>query len=196
MAKDTFYFSHDYNARNDKKIGALVREYKSSGYGIFWAACEMMHEEGGELEMDDLTYSALAKDLNEDFELIKKVIEDCIYKYKLFKSSELKLVSDRVCRNLERRSDISEKRRKAAYAKHDKANDMQMHANAEQNSAKKERKEIKERKKETDRGVGFSADGLYVFFSDGTKQELGLGQQQRYREGNYQPHYIIKDRIE
>lgn len=192
--KETYYFSHDYNARNDRKIAALVKDYKSSGYGIFWATCEMMHEEGGELEMDDITYSAISKDLNEKVEYVKIVIEKCITSYKLFRINDLKLNSSRVERNLNKRNDISDKRRKAAFAKHLHANADQMEEHAEQNDAK-EIKEINKRNKEK-RGVRFSADGLRVYFEDDSSQELGQGQQQRYKEGNYQPHYIIKDKIE
>jgi len=39
-------------------------------------------------------------------------------------------------------------------------------------------------------------EGLSVFFPDGSSQELGLGQQQRLKEGNYLPHYIKKGIIE
>lgn len=110
MAKEAYYFSHDYNARNDKKTAALVRDYKSSGYGIFWATCEMMHEEGGHLEFDILTIEAIATDLNEDPELITEVLEKCVSKYRLFtkqneaneaKDSASVLQSSRVHRNLE-----------------------------------------------------------------------------------------------
>lgn len=46
------------------------------------------------------------------------------------------------------------------------------------------------------RGVRFSEDGRKVFFEDNSFQELGLGQQQRYKEGGYEPHYITKGKIE
>jgi hypothetical protein len=114
MAKDTYYFSHDYNARNDKKISALVRDFKASGYGIFWATCEMMHEEGGHLEFDDLTIDAIAKDLNEDSCIIKEVLEKCVDKYRLFtkqtKQNEAEnfaslLQSSRIHRNLEAKNE-------------------------------------------------------------------------------------------
>lgn len=105
MAKDTYYFSHDYNARNDKKISALVREFKSSGYGIFWATCEMMHEEGGTLEFDDLTIDAIAKDINEESEFVKTVLDKCIEKYKLFIKDDILLQSSRVHRNLESKNE-------------------------------------------------------------------------------------------
>mgnify|MGYP001572489914 CR=1 FL=1 len=35
MAKDTYYFSHDYNARNDEKILELRVKYGAEGYGLF-----------------------------------------------------------------------------------------------------------------------------------------------------------------
>lgn len=114
MAKE--YFSHDYNARNDRKIAALVRDHKSSGYGIFWATCEMMHEENGKLELDDITLSAIAKDLNEDFDLVKNVIFCCIDKYKLFLKNEDVLNSKRVHSNLRKRLNISEIRSNAGKA--------------------------------------------------------------------------------
>lgn len=107
MAKDTYYFSHDYNARNDRKITALVKDYKSSGYGIFWAVCEMMHEEGGYLEFDELTIGAISKDLNEDYDLVHEVLDKCVTKYKLLsKQNEAEnftsmLRSSRIERNLE-----------------------------------------------------------------------------------------------
>ena len=94
------YFSHDYNARHDRKITALVKEYKSSGYGIFWATCELMHEEGDRLDYDEITFGAIAKDLNESEEFIQEVIDKCISKFRLFSKQESKLTSSRVKQNL------------------------------------------------------------------------------------------------
>lgn len=96
------YFSHDHNARNDPKIVALVDKYKSSGYGIFWATSEMMHEEGGELELTQITYKALAKHLNEDITHIQLVIKDCVEIFLLYLEKDNKLISNRVSRNLTR----------------------------------------------------------------------------------------------
>lgn len=105
MPKDTFWFSHDYNARNDRKIAALVREYKSAGYGIYWCTAEMLHEENGKLEFDDLTFGAIAKDLNEEPEFIKEVLQKCIDKFKLFYVSDNNLTASRVQKNLENKED-------------------------------------------------------------------------------------------
>lgn len=101
------YFSHDHNARHDRKIVALVNKYKSSGYGIFWAVNEMMHEEGGELELDEITYTALSKHLNEDIAHIQQVIQDCEAKFLLYRKIDNKLTSNRVIKNL---SEIEEKK--------------------------------------------------------------------------------------
>lgn len=44
MSKDSFYFSHDYNARNDEKILELRSTYGAEGYGVFWMMVETMAE--------------------------------------------------------------------------------------------------------------------------------------------------------
>lgn len=190
MAKESFYFPHDYNSRNDRKIAALVKKHKSSGYGIFWITCEMLHEEGGVMEFDEITFGAIAKDANEDLELIRTVINDCISEFKLFEIKEGVARSCRVSRNLERRQEISKSR--AIAGKHG-ANVKQMQANAEQKEAK-ERKEKKEKKEY--RGISFDENHENVIFTDGTKQILGLTQQRRFKEGDYKPHYIKKGEIE
>lgn len=44
MAKDTFYFQHDYNARNDDKILELRSIFGAEGYGVYWMILESMAE--------------------------------------------------------------------------------------------------------------------------------------------------------
>jgi len=74
MPKDTFYFSHDYNARNDDKIKQLVRKYGMLGYGIWWAIVEDLYNNSNELQLD---YAGIAFDLRIDNEgTIKSIIED------------------------------------------------------------------------------------------------------------------------
>lgn len=182
--KDSLFFRHDYNARNDRKIAALVKKHKAAGYGIFWITCEMMHEEGGHIEFDDITFGALAKDCNEEVEFIKQVISDCISEFKLFKREEDIVISGRVSRNLEWKQGVSKVRSEAgkrgAIAK-------QMLDNSQQK---------KDRKIEIKRGVRFCEKGKGVYFEDGSYQEFGMEQERSYREGNYQPHYIKKGIIE
>ena len=44
MAKETFYFQHDYSARNDERILELRAEFGWEGYGIYWAILESIAE--------------------------------------------------------------------------------------------------------------------------------------------------------
>lgn len=44
MAKDSYYFQHDYNARNDEKVLELRSHFGVEGYGIFWMLLESMAE--------------------------------------------------------------------------------------------------------------------------------------------------------
>jgi len=73
MGKDTYYFSHDYNARTDEKIKLLIRKHGLLGYGIFWAIVEDLYNNANALRTD---YEGIAFELRTDVELIKSVIND------------------------------------------------------------------------------------------------------------------------
>lgn len=134
MKKDTFYFPHDFNARNDLKIQALLHDYKARGYGIYWVIVEMLHEASEhKMPLKPYTFIAIAQQLNDNAELIEKVVSACISKYDLFYELEGFLFSKRVNDNILRREEISIKRSKAGK---DGANAKQMLANAKQNQAK------------------------------------------------------------
>jgi len=51
MKKNTYYFSHDYNARNDTKILFLRMQLGMEGYGIYWYLIESLAESGGTLPL-------------------------------------------------------------------------------------------------------------------------------------------------
>jgi len=42
--KNTYYFPHDFNAREDEKIMFLLSKHKWEGYGIYWLLVELLHE--------------------------------------------------------------------------------------------------------------------------------------------------------
>jgi len=73
MAKNTFYFSHDYNARNDIKIKKLLSKHGFIGYGIFWAIIEELYNNANALPTD---YDTIAFDLRVDKSLLISVIKD------------------------------------------------------------------------------------------------------------------------
>ena len=43
MKKDTFYFPHNTNARNDPKMIQLFMELNLSGIGFYWNIIEILH---------------------------------------------------------------------------------------------------------------------------------------------------------
>ena len=51
MKKNTYYFSHDYNSRNDTKILFLRMQLGMEGYGIYWYLIESLAESGGTLPL-------------------------------------------------------------------------------------------------------------------------------------------------
>lgn len=144
MAKE--YFSHDHYARNDRRISALVKDFKSSGYGIFWCVVEMLHEDPNGIDYDDITICAIAKDLNEEEKFIRQVLDGCINNYKLFTITDGKFKSNRVNNNLDKRQNISEVRSSAGKAS---AILKQVSTNVQQNDTKERKgkeKKLKERK--------------------------------------------------
>ena len=152
--KDTFYFSHDYNARNDEKIIKLIQKEDWFGYGLYWALIEKLYEANGYLEED---YECIAFDLRTDCERIKKIINN----YKLFIVAAKKITSKSVLHRLQLRKGKSEKARQSAITRWNKgktnnANAMRTHS---------ERYAIKERKGKERKGN--------IFKKIQTKSEYG-----------------------
>ncbi len=76
MTKDTYYFSHDNNARNDEKILELRAKLGWEAYGIYWALIECLSEATGyKLELNKIT--GLAYSYNIDITLLQKIIDTC-----------------------------------------------------------------------------------------------------------------------
>lgn len=73
MSKDTYYFSHDYNSRNDSKIKKLLSKHGYLGYGIFWAIIEDLYNNTNVLQLD---YDTISFDLRADKNLVISIIND------------------------------------------------------------------------------------------------------------------------
>ena len=71
--KESFYFSHDYNSRQDVKIKSLLRKHGIVAYGIFWAIIEDLYLNGNKLPKD---YELIAYDIRCDVNLVKSIIND------------------------------------------------------------------------------------------------------------------------
>ena len=130
MPKDTFYFSHDYNARNDEKIKRLIRKHGMQGYGVFWSIVEDLYNNANALRLD---YEGIAYDLRSDSEIVASVIND----FDLFVLNRDFFGSNSVQQRLDQRNMKSESARKSASYRWDNANAMQTQSDS---NAKKERK--------------------------------------------------------
>jgi hypothetical protein len=139
MPKDTFYFSHDYNARNDEKIKRLIRKHGMQGYGVFWSIVEDLYNNANALRMD---YEGIAYDLRTDSDLVASVVND----FDLFVFDGEYFGSNSVQERLDQRNDKSEKARKSASYRWENANALQPLSDS---NAKKERKGKEIKGKET-----------------------------------------------
>ena len=82
------YFSHDYNARSDKKMVVVFMRHGLAGIGAYWCIIEMLYEEGGYLLLNE--YERISFELRID----ENVIRDIIERTKLFKNDSEKIIDE------------------------------------------------------------------------------------------------------
>jgi|WetSurMetagenome_2_1015567.scaffolds.fasta_scaffold00004_25 hypothetical protein len=130
MSKETFYFSHDYNARTDVKIKGLIRKHGMTGYGIFWAIVEDLYNNANALQVD---YDGIAYDLRTNSKIIESILND----FDLFSTENGCFGSKSVERRLDKRNEKSTKARESAFKRwsKDKQED-QRNASASKNDTK------------------------------------------------------------
>jgi hypothetical protein len=134
MPKDTFYFSHDYNARNDEKIKMLIRKHGMIGYGVFWAIVEDLYNNANALRTD---YDGIAYDLRLHSDIVKSVVND----FDLFQINGDYFGSSSVQARLDQRNEKSLSARKSAsYRWNKKEEDANALQTLSEGNAKKERK--------------------------------------------------------
>lgn len=115
--KKTYYFQHDYNARNDPKLQALIVEMGVAGIGIYWCLVEMLYEQDGEMPMSSI--KSIAYNLHVKQKTVERVIKDFgLFDYDDDKSENIekspKMFRNKsVLKRLNRIIDISEKRKRA-----------------------------------------------------------------------------------
>jgi hypothetical protein len=109
----TYYFPHDYNTRNDKKIKRLIRKYGMQGYGIFWCLIEDLYNNNNELDID---YEGFASDLRCTPEIIQSVIND----FGIFTVNDDTFSSKSVERRINERIERSVKARESAFKRYNK----------------------------------------------------------------------------
>lgn len=102
--KETHYFSHDSNARNDPKCSALISECGMDGYGTYWAIIEILSEQDNyRLEKFPKLFEAIAKQCSSNAEATRSRIEALINDYKLLREDEKFIWSDSLLRRMEKK---------------------------------------------------------------------------------------------
>ncbi len=128
MNKETYYFSHDYNARHDPKIKKLIIKHGFAGIGMYWYIVEMLYEQNGYLLLSDC--ECIAYDMRTKCERIMSVIND----FGLFSKDTEKFWSESILRRLNMRKEKSEKASKSASYRWKNANALQ--TNTDRNAIK------------------------------------------------------------
>jgi hypothetical protein len=189
MAKDSFWFKHDNNARNDEKILELRANHGAEGYGVFWMIVETMAEdENGTIRLSNIGGLSLGYGVPKGrlLEIINCAIELGLFHKE--EGGECKIFSNRMLNHKNDRKTLSEFGKTGANKRWGGNREAIANPMADKKREEKKRKEY--------RGIGFSEDGLKVKFDDGSEQDLGQGQRLRFREGGYLPHFIKKGIIE
>lgn len=187
MPKEAYYFSHDANAQDDPKCMLLIDQMGMEGYGIFWALIERLRNETSYM-LPLCVCNAFAKRWGTSREKVETVIKN----YGLFVVENEHFFSNRLKESMILKS---EKARKSAEYRWGNANALQLNNGSSANGMQKHANKGK-KKKEKNRGVDFSADGLSVLFPDGTSQPLGQMQRMLHKEGGYEAFRIVKGKIE
>lgn len=140
MAKETFYFSHDYGARNDPKLIKVLMRLGQEGKGVFWDLIEMLYEQDGKLMLSECESYAFALRTNCD------VIESLISEFGLFEKDDVFFWSSSVNVRLNKRNEKSKKAKDSANERWLKAKNKENDANALQTQSDSNANKVKESK--------------------------------------------------
>lgn len=139
MAKDAYYFPHDYNARNDVKCLFLRQQLGMEGYGIFWFLIESLADSGGKLPIKIVPVLAMQMQVPD----VK--VFSVINSFELFELDEEGFFSKRLNTHLELRKTLSEKGREGANLRWGNSPPTGL-PSSKGNAKERKGKEIKEKK--------------------------------------------------
>ncbi len=154
MNKDTFYFSHDYNARSDVKIKKLIIKHGYEGYGLYWALIEDLYQNGNVMPLD---YDFIAFDLRAGSDVIKSIIND----FDLFEVDDNKFGSLSIQRRMDKRNVKRRKARQSAMKRWgDDDNKAQNNANALQSHCGENANALQSHCDENANALSVECDGI------------------------------------
>lgn len=109
--RNSRYFPHDQDARNDEKIIRLIRSEGLEGYGAYWSIVELLYCSGGRIDNDP---EAIAFSIRSEPDKVKRVISG----FDLFIVDGQKFGSPSVDRRIAEMKSRSESARQAANIRH------------------------------------------------------------------------------
>lgn len=141
--KDTFYFQHDYNARNDERLLMLRAKYGIEAYGVFWMILESMAE-ASTGQINRVAIAGLSLGYGVAIERLTAIIDYCI-NVGLFKElQEGAIISTRMCSHLAFRESLRSAGRAGAAKRWPES-----HKNSHPNAKERKGKERKVNTKDT-----------------------------------------------
>jgi len=103
MKKNTYYFSHDYNAHNDFKILFLRQQLGMEGYGIYWFLIESLANSDGILPLK------IIPALSMQMHTTEAKVEAVVKHFELFEFVENDFFSIRLNKNLQKLQELKSK---------------------------------------------------------------------------------------
>src|ERR1700677_178723 len=163
MAKDSYWFKHDNNARNDEKILELRSKFGAEGYGIFWMIVETMAEDGdGFISFKNI--GGLSLGYGVAIGRLSEVIGVAI-ELGLFHENGGKIFSNRMLRHKEERNFLSESGKNGAKTRwggHREGNGGAI-ATAIAEEKREDKIRIEQKREENTATIGVVIDDIEVF---------------------------------
>ena len=113
--KETFYFSHDFNAFSDSKIQEMTMDHGTGSYGYYWYLIESLAQETERWFLPK-KYVRIAYVLRIDTDVIRSIIED----YGLFEFDEENFWNKRLDKHFDQRAKKSALAKKAVEKRWEK----------------------------------------------------------------------------
>lgn len=95
MDKNTYYFSHDFNASDDVKVLFLRQELGMEGVGIYWYIVEKLAQAGGRLPLKVIPVLAM------QMQTTDTKVGAVIKSFDLFEVSEYEFFSNRLLKTIQ-----------------------------------------------------------------------------------------------
>jgi hypothetical protein len=160
MAKDAYWFKHDFGARNDPKLQIVLRKLGHEGKSVFWDLVEMLHEEGGYLQLkniDDYAFSLRTK---------SDVIHSLIYDFELFHFDDKKFWSVSALLRITDKDEKTVKTRDAAAKSwQSRRNADALQVQSESNAIRRDKKRV-DKIREIYKGWGFFDKSFLIIWND------------------------------